>query len=102
MRQSDGSVLATGVSALNGEALLAVVGLSPQVNTSGTGPVTSSTVAATVTAYFDPSILTQAPGWISNPNDILSNLTSATLVSASQSVQLGPAQETNLSFAIAL
>jgi hypothetical protein len=101
-RQSDGTVLATGVSALNGEALLAVVGLSSQVNTSGTGPVTTPTVAATVTAYFDRSILTRPPGWISNPDDILSAISGSSLASASQHVQLGPGQETNLSFAITL
>lgn len=102
VRQSDNSVLATGVSAPNGEALLAVAGLAPQINTSGTGPVTTSTVAATVTAYFDPGILTQPPGWIPNPDDILANLSSAALKSASHNVQLGPGQETNLNFAIAL
>lgn len=100
IRQDDGTVLATGQTDANGEALLAVVGLTLQTSTSGTGPVTVSTVAATVHVYFDPSVLTQPPGWIPNPDDILGNLSNAALRSGGQDVQLASGQELNLSFAI--
>jgi hypothetical protein len=102
VRQSDKAVLATGQTDANGEALLAVVGLTTQASTSASGPVTVSTVPVTVTAYVDPSVLTQPQGWIANPDDILTNLTRATLKSSSQSVQMGPGVEVNLSFAIAV
>jgi hypothetical protein len=102
IRKDDGTVLATGQTDANGEALLAVVGLTLQTSTSGTGPVTVSTVAATVHVYFDPSVLTQPPGWIPNPDDILGNLSNASLRSGGQDVQLASGQELNLSFAIAL
>ncbi len=102
VRQSDKAVLATGQSDANGEALLAVVGLTMQAGTSASGPVTVSTVPVTVTAYFDPTVLTQPQGWIANPDDILSNLTNATLKSTSQTVQMGPGMELSLSFAIAV
>lgn len=98
---SDNTVLATGQTDTNGEALLAVIGLTVQASTSGTGPVTVSSVAATVTAYFDPSVLTQPTGWIPNPDDILTNLSSTALKSASQPVQLSSGQEGALSFSIA-
>lgn len=102
VRQSDGTVLATGQSDLNGEALLAVVGLTLQANVSGTGPVTLSTVAVTITAYVDPSVLTQPSGWIANPDDILGNLANPALRSSSQSAELEPGQELNLSFGVAV
>jgi hypothetical protein len=101
-RQSDGVVLATGQTDANGEALLAVVGLTVQASTSASGPVTVSTVPVTVTAYFDPSVLTQPQGWIANPDDILGNLTNTALKSSSQQVQMGPGVELSLSFAIAV
>jgi len=102
VQNSDNTVLATGQTDSNGEALLAVIGLTVQASTSGTGPVTVSTVAATVTAYFDPNALTQPAGWIPNPDDILNNLSSAALKSASQPVELSSGQEGPLSFSIAL
>lgn len=100
VNSSDNSVMATSQADANGEALLAVVGLTVQANTSGGGPVTTSTVAATVTAYFDPSVLSQPAGWIPNPDDILSNLSNSALKSSSQSVQLSSGQEMAMSFAI--
>ena len=93
-------MLATGQTDANGEALLAVVGLTVQANTGGTGPVTVSTVAATVTAYFDPSVLSQPAGWIPNPDDILTNLSNPALKSSSQAVELTSGQEMAMSFAI--
>ena len=100
IRQSDNAVLATGQTDANGEALLAVVGLTLQTSTSGTGPVTVSTTAATVSVHFDPSVLSQPPGWIPNPDDILDNLSSTTLVSGGQDVELASGQELNLGFAL--
>lgn len=102
IKNSDSSVMATAQTDANGEALLAVVGLTVQANTSGGGPVTTSTVAATVKAYFDPSVLTQPPGWIPNPDDILSNLSNPALKTSTQPVQLSSGQETAMSFAISV
>lgn len=102
VRQSDGTVLAVGQSDLNGQALLAVVGLKLQANVSGSGPVTLSTVAVTITAYVDPSVRTQPSGWIADPDDILGNLTNPALRVSSQSAELRPGQELNLSFGVAV
>jgi len=102
VQTSDNTVLTTGVADTNGEALLAVIGLTVQANTSGSGPVTVSTTPVTVTAYFDPSILNEPEGWIPNPDDILSNLSNAALKSSSQSVQLGSGLELSMTFAIAV
>jgi hypothetical protein len=57
-------------------------------------------VAATVTAYFDPSVLTQPAGWIPNPDDILSDLSNPSLKTSSLAVQLGSGQELPMSFSI--
>jgi hypothetical protein len=100
-QQSNGAVLATGETGANGEALTAVIGLKLQVSVSAAEPVTISTVAATVTAIFDPSVLHQQPGWISDPNTILHDLANPSFKTSSQSVQLGPGQELSLSLAIA-
>ncbi len=100
VQTSNNAVLATSQTDLNGEALLAVVGLTVQANTGGSGPVTTSTVAATVIAYFDPSVLSQPTGWIPNPDDILNDLTNPALKSSSQAVELSSGQEMAMSFAI--
>lgn len=100
VRNSDHAVIATGQTDAHGEALLAVIGLKAQANTSGHGPVTISTVAATVTAFFDPKVLTKPVGWIPNPDDILSNPANPALKLNSQAVQLGPGQELSMSFSI--
>jgi hypothetical protein len=102
VQNSNNAILATGQTDLNGEALLAVVGLTVQANTGGGGPVTISTVAATVTAYFDPNVLSQPAGWIPNPDDILTNLSNPALKSSSQAVELSSGQEMAMSFAIAV
>lgn len=100
VQNSNNAVLATGLSDTNGEALLAVIGLTVQPNTSGTGPVTTSVTPATVTAYFDPSILTQPAGWIPDPDDISSNLSNTALKTSSQPVQLSSGNEFHMSFPI--
>jgi hypothetical protein len=102
VRSSDNTVLTSGQASTNGEALLAVIGLTVQVNTSGGGPVTVSTVPVTVTAYFDPNIKGEPADWIPNPDDILTNLTNPVLVSSSQSVPLGSGQEISMTFALAV
>jgi hypothetical protein len=100
VQQSNNTILATGVTAPNGEALLAVIGLTVTANTGSGGAVTVSTVDATVTAYFDPSNLTQPSDWIPDPDDILNNLTNTSLVSSSQPVQLGSGMELSMSFSL--
>jgi hypothetical protein len=87
-----GNPPATGLTTPNGEALLAVPGLGLKLSSSGTGAVTETTTPATVTAWFDPSVLTQPAGWVPNPDDILWNLSNPLWKSASQAVQLGPGQ----------
>ena len=99
-RNSDNAVLANGQAGPAGEAMLAIAGLTVEANTTGTGPVTLSTVAVTVTAYFDPKVLTQPAGWIPNPDDILTAASKAAFVSASQTVQLGSGQELLMNFAL--
>jgi hypothetical protein len=101
-RQSDGTVMGTGQTDQNGEALLALIGLTTTTNTSGTGPVTVSTTAVTVEAIFDPSVLTQPSGWIANPDDILSNVANPAYKTGSQSLQIASGQEFALSFALSL
>jgi hypothetical protein len=100
VRDSDSKVIATAQTDANGEALIAVVGLTVQANSEDGGPVTVATTAATITAYFDPSVLNQPSGWTPNPDDILNNLSNASLKSTSNAVQLGPGQESPLSFEI--
>jgi hypothetical protein len=102
VRNSDSTVLATTQTDINGEALIAVIGLTVQANSEDGGPVTIATTAATITAYFDPSMLNQPSSWKPNPDDILNNLTNASLKSTSSAVQLGPGQESSLSFEIAV
>jgi len=100
VQTSNNTVLATGQTDDNGEALLAVIGLTVQANPSASGPVTVSVVAATITAYFDPSVLTQPAGWIPNPDVIFTGLSNPALKSSSQAVQLSSGQELSMSFAI--
>lgn len=102
IRTSDGAVLATGQADANGEALVAVIGLSMQANITGTGPVTVSTVDVTIHAYFDPAVLAQSSSWIPNPDDILTNLSNPALKSTSRPVQLESGQELSMSFAISV
>ncbi len=89
---SDNSVAATGVTDARGEALLAVIGLGIQVTSTATDPVTEATTAITVKAWFDPSVLTQQSGWVSNPDDILGNLTNVSLKTGTQTGALGARQ----------
>ena len=92
---------ATGVTNSNGEALLAVPGLGLQLSSNGSGAVVESTVAATVNAWFDPTLLGQAANWISNPDDTLSNL-SKMKKAAPQSVQMAPGQTVYVTLTISL
>jgi hypothetical protein len=102
IRNSDSIVLATGQSDPSGEALLAVPGLSVQPSASSSGPVTVSTVAVTVKVFVDPTVLTQPPSWIPNPDDIVLNLSNPALVSASLPATLSAGQELSMSFTISV
>jgi hypothetical protein len=86
------TVLATGMADPNGEALLAVPGLGLQVSSSPGGPVTEITTAATVQAWFDPTNLSQPPGWLPDPDLILTNLSSSAWKTASAPIRFGPGQ----------
>jgi hypothetical protein len=97
-----GSATPVGLTNLNGEALLAVQGLGLSLSSNSTGAVTEATTAATVTALFDPSSLSQPKGWIPNPDDILLNQSSSQWKSASQPVQLGPGQTVFVTLTISL
>jgi hypothetical protein len=102
VRTSDSAVLAVGQTDSNGEALLAVIGPTTQTNTSGTGPITLPTTAISITAYADPSTITQPTGWISNPGDLLSNLANPALVSSSLAAQLAAGKELRVNFALTI
>jgi hypothetical protein len=97
-----GNPAPSGLTNLNGEALLAVPGLGLKLSSSSTGAVTEATVAATVTTLFDPAALTQPSGWVPNPDDILANPSNPAWKSASQSVQLGSGQTVFTTITISL
>jgi hypothetical protein len=99
---TNNKILASGVTDANGEAILAAVGLPLfQVNTSGTGGVTTSTTPATVTAYFAPANWNLSPGVIPDPDSISTNLSNSTLKkSPPQSVNLSSGNEFPMSFSI--
>ncbi len=97
-----GKIPLTGVTNENGEALLAALGLGLTFNADSTGGVTETTTAATVTAWFDPTTLTQPPGWIPNPDNILQNLSSTQWLSASEAVQLEPKRTAFVNLTIAM
>jgi hypothetical protein len=88
-RDSDGSVLATGMSDTRGEAVLAVPGLGQAANQNGGGAVVATTVDATVTALFDPSNLSQPKQWLPDPDVVLQNIGAATLKKATKAVKIG-------------
>jgi hypothetical protein len=90
VRTSDEKPIATGVADARGEALLALYGLARQTSSSSSGPVTETTLAVTVTAWFAPSVLSEPTGWIPNPDDIFGNLSNPALKSASVSEALAP------------
>ncbi|MGA6972452.1 MAG: hypothetical protein WBY93_12525 [Candidatus Binatus sp.] len=92
----------TAITNQAGEALIAIPGLGLELSSSSTGSVTETTTPATITAWFDPSVLSQPAGWVANPDDILTNLSSAQWKSASQSVQLGPGQTVYANLTISL
>jgi hypothetical protein len=89
---SDHSVAATGMTDARGEALLAVMGLGIQVSSTATDPVTEATTTVTVQAWFDLATLTQPPGWVPNPDDILGNLANPSLKTGTQTGALGARQ----------
>jgi hypothetical protein len=93
-------IMATGQTDTNGEALLAFIGQTVTVNTGAGGTVTTPSIAATLTAYLLPTNLNQPSGWVPNPDDILNNLTAATLVSGSQAITVISGQEQSLSFSL--
>ena len=101
-RSDNNAMLARTVTDARGEGLLAIPGLGPEVSGSDTGAVTKATVAVTVTAWFDPSVLNQPSEWIPNPDDILNNLASASLKSGTLTTQIGPGQTVNRSLAISV
>lgn len=102
VRTTDMALLAEGQTDSNGEALLAVLGPTTQPNTSGSGPVTLPYTGVTVTAYAAANSLLQPPDWISNPDDLLSNISNPALVSSHSDVQLTAGKELYLSFALAI
>jgi hypothetical protein len=88
-RNSDGAVLATGMSDQRGEAVLAVAGLGQSANQNGGGAVVATTVDATVTALFDPTNLQQPKDWLPDPDTVLQNLGAAALKKKTKGVKIG-------------
>jgi hypothetical protein len=96
------SALAEGVTGSNGDSILAVRGLSAQVSSSSGGPLTETKIPVTVQAWFDPSVLQQPAGWVSNPQDISGNLTSPNLRTNSQNESIGAGQIVSVTLAISV
>jgi hypothetical protein len=90
--KSDSTLLATGVADERGEALLAVAGRGFQVSDKTTDPVTETTEAVTVQAWFDLGVLNQPKNWTPNPDDILGNLANPALKTAKSDGALSPRQ----------
>jgi hypothetical protein len=88
-RDSDGSVLATGMSDKRGEGVLAVAGLGQSANQNGGGAVVAITLDATVTALFDPNNLNQPKQWLPDPDVVLQNIAAATLKKDTKAVKIG-------------
>jgi len=93
----------TGVTNSLGEALLAVPGLGWKVSSNSGGAVSEVTTAATISAWCDPTLLSKPAGWISNPDDILNNLSSSNWKSAPPTaVQLAPGQTVFVTLTISM
>jgi hypothetical protein len=88
--KSDNSVAATGMTDARGEGLLAVIGLVIQVSSTATDPVTDTTTPVTIKAFFNPA---NPSGSVTDPDDILGNLTSTSLKTGTQTGALS-ARET--------
>lgn len=101
-RSDNKAVLATTVADKRGEAILAIPGLGPEISDSASGAVTQPTVAVTVAAWFDPTVLSQPAGWIPNPDDMLTTLTTGPFKTASLTASVGPGQTVTKSLAISV
>ena len=105
VRDSDDAVLATAMSGLNGEALLAVPGIGVTSNPNGGGAVMTATIDATVTAFVSPDALSGVaadPGWLPNPDDVLNDLANAGLKKNSQAVKIGRGTLSHVTLPIAV
>ncbi len=105
VRTTDDAVLATGMSDAAGEAFLAVPGIGVSSNPNGGGAVTTATVDATLTAYFDPATLDALqtnPDWLPDPDDTLNNLANASLETRSQAVTIGRGTQSHFELPIAV
>lgn len=71
---SDNTLLATGVSNSNGDALLSIPGLGISASTNGGAAVSEPTIDATVAAFWDPGSQGQPASWMPNPDVILNDL----------------------------
>lgn len=100
VNNADSSVMATGQTDTNGEALLAYIGQTITVSTGSTGKLTTPSIAATLTAYLLPGNLNQPSGFVPDPDDILNNLTAAALVTSSQAITVISGQEQSLTFSL--
>jgi hypothetical protein len=84
------AVLATGMTDLRGEALLAVPGLGVTASAAAGGAVMQKSTAVSITAFFDTATSNQPPGWLPDPDRMLLNLKGASVKSATQAAQLSP------------
>ena len=91
-----------GVTNNLGEALLAVPGLGLKLSSSTSGSVTEVLTPVTVTVWFDPASLQQAPNWVSNPDRILQDPANTQWKTASQPLSLGPGQNSFVRFSISV
>ena len=99
---STSTVLATGMTDLRGEALLAVPGLGVTASAAAGGAVMQKTTAVTITAFFDTTNTTQPAGWLPDPDQMLLNLHGASVKSVTQSAQLSPGTSQPFTLAISV
>jgi hypothetical protein len=98
-------VLATGMTDLRGEALLAVAGLGVTASAAAGGAVMQKTTPVSIAAFFDTNngdtaSSTQPAGWLPDPDQMLLNLKGASVKSATQAAQLSPG--TSQSFTLSI
>ena len=102
LRTSDNAVLATGMTDRRGEGLLAIPGLGVRANANGGGAVMESSVAVTVQAVFDPSVLNQNADWVPDPDLLLQAPDSPAFRRASAAAQVAGGAMLPITLTIAL
>jgi hypothetical protein len=103
-RNTDQTVLATGIANEHGDALLAVPRLGISVNQNGGGAVTEPTFDVTITALWDPGNQGKPASFVADPDVILLDLnnTKWKKFSLAQPVKIGRGTLSNVKLPIAV